>query len=296
MLFFSGNSNIPLAKKIASEFNSSLSELEITLFPDNENRVRVVNSVLDEDTVVVQSTGIFPNLYYMELFFIIDSLKRSGAKTITLIIPYLGYQRQDHVFREGEGVSVEVIARILKNLGADRVISLDLHSIKIPELFEIPLQHLSAESIFASKINELNDEEITLVTPDMGGIRRIKQLSEMTNDSPYVSIEKDRDLYSGDVESTKINGRVGKTCIIFDDVISTGRTIVAAADLLKKNGAEKIIVMATHSILSDGAKDILEKSQVDKVYTTDTIDIPSNRLFPKLEILSVSSLISSSLK
>ena len=156
MLIFSGNSNLPLAKKVANSLGLGLGDLEIHTFPDNENRVRVIDGVLGEDVVLIQSTGILPNLYYIELFLIIDSLKRSGAKSIALVIPYLGYQRQDHIFREGEAVSLEVIIKILEELGVSSVISFDLHSIKIPQLFHVPVTHLSALPIFAERIKALS--------------------------------------------------------------------------------------------------------------------------------------------
>src|SRR3989344_9577173 len=123
MLIFSGNSNLPLAKKVANSLGLGLGDLEIHTFPDNENRVRVIDGVLGEDVVLIQSTGILPNLYYIELFLIIDSLKRSGAKSIALVIPYLGYQRQDHIFRDGEAVSLEVIIKIIESLGVSKIIS-----------------------------------------------------------------------------------------------------------------------------------------------------------------------------
>src|SRR3972149_1690093 len=156
MLIFSGSSNKSLAQKIADHKGYDLGQIEIHTFPDNENRVRVISDVLDQDVVVVQSTGISPNLYYMELFFILDSLKRSGARSITLVMPYLGYQRQDHIFRLGEAVSLDVIIKILENLGITRIISFDFHSVKIPTLFSVPVTHLSALEVFAQEINKTN--------------------------------------------------------------------------------------------------------------------------------------------
>src|SRR3989338_8375658 len=135
MLIFSGSSNKNLAKKVAKQLRLSLSEIEIHTFPDKENRVRVIDKVLDQDVVVVQSTGVSPNRYYMELFFILDSLKRSGARSVTLVVPYLGYQRQDHIFRSGEAVSLEVIVNLIKTLKVDSVISFDLHSLRTQEFF-----------------------------------------------------------------------------------------------------------------------------------------------------------------
>lgn len=297
MLIFSGSSNTSLAKKIAMELGKNLSKLEIVTFPDKENRVRVIDKVLDQDVVVVQSTGVSPNRYYIELFFILDSLKRSGAKSITLVIPYLGYQRQDHIFRDGEAVSIEVIIKIIEGLGVNSVISFDLHSIKIPEFFSVPITQLSALPVFAKEVEKMKTNDLVLVSPDMGGIRRIKLLAEiLDNKVPCISIEKNRDLNTGEVESTKINGEVKKTAVIVDDVISTGKTLISAADLLKKKGVEEIYVMATHGIFAGDAPQDLENSIIKKVIVSDTIEVRSNRKFNKLKVISISPLISKTLK
>ena len=332
MLIFSGSSNKNLAKKVAKQLRLSLSEIEIHTFPDKENRVRVIDKVLDQDVVVVQSTGVSPNRYYMELFFILDSLKRSGARSVTLITPYLGYQRQDHIFRSGEAVSLEVIVNLIKTLRVDSVISFDLHSLRIEEFFKtkrIKLSHLSALSVFAEEIKKIargpvsqhggptsshaslvagarrgspalttpRYDDIVLVSPDMGGIRRIKLLAEiLDNKIPCISIEKKRDLNTGEVKSTKINGEVKKTAVIVDDVISTGKTLISAADLLKKNGAEEIYVMAAHGIFAGDAPKDLEESIIKKVIVSDTIEVRNNRRFNKLEVVSVSKLITEELR
>ena len=300
MLIFSGSSNISLAKKIAKGFNKNLSEIEIVTFPDKENRVRVIDKVLDQDVIVIQSTGVSPNRYYMELFFILDSLKRSGAKSVTLVLPYLGYQRQDHIFRSGEAVSLEVIVNLLKTLKVDSVISFDLHSLRIEEFFKtksIKLSHLSALNVFASEIKKMKGKDLVLVSPDMGGIRRIKLLSEILDGRlPYISIEKNRDLDSGEVESVKINGKVGKIAIIVDDVISTGKTLISAAQLLTKNGAQEIYVMATHGIFAGNGPEDLQKSIIKKVIVSDTIEVRANRRFKKLHVVSISPLILEALR
>src|SRR6266550_6910163 len=152
MKLFSGSSNIPLSEKIAEELKMKLSPIETMIFPDGERRVKLNVSVVEEDTVVIQSTNTPVDQNYIELFFIIDALKRNGAKSVTAVIPYLGYQRQDHVFRDGEVVSLDVMIRFLESLKVDKVISFDLHSIKIPELFHIPVVHLSALPLFSERI------------------------------------------------------------------------------------------------------------------------------------------------
>lgn len=298
MKIFSGTSNKPLAEKIAKNLGIALSELEVFVFPDGEKRIRILDRVLGEDVVVVQSTSIPTDENYMQLFFILDALKRSGTKSIAAVIPYFGYQRQDHMFREGEAVSVKVIARILESLGINKVIAVDLHSIKIVEAFNVLVSHLSALAVFAKAIKEKgwDEKSTTLVSPDMGGIRRIKILSEMLNNMPYAIIEKNRDLVTGAVTAQKITGQVGKVAIVVDDMISSGGTIALAGEILKKNGTEEIYVFATHPVFSDQAPKILQASGVERVYVTDTIFVPVEKRFPKLEILSVSEMIAEQLK
>lgn len=295
MKIFSGTSNKPLAQKVAKKLGLDLSPLEIHIFPDGEKRVRVLEKVVDKDCVVVQSTSPEPDKNYMELFFIVDALRRSGAKNIKAVIPYLGYQRQDHVFRDGEAVSLEVIATLLKWGGVGEVISFDLHSIKIPEIFKIKLTHLSALPLFANEIRKMGNDMV-LVSPDMGGIRRIKLLSEMLGNMDYAVIEKDRDLTTGKVQMRGIEGEVKENAVIVDDMISTGSTIVKAAEFLKNKGAKNIFVFATHAVFSDDSSEILSNSVLQKVYVTDTINIPEKKKFPKLEILSVAEIIAEQLK
>lgn len=298
MKIFSGSSNKPLAEKTAKELDVEVSLLEISVFPDRERRIRVVNSVVDEKTVVFQPTSTPPDQNYMELFFIADALKRSGASTVTAVIPYLGYERQDHVFRDGEAVSLEVIIKTLERIGVDKLVAFDLHSVKVPELFTIPVLHLSALDLFAQKIKELGlTKNSVLVSPDMGGIRRIKMLSESLGNMPYATVEKNRNLETGDISDSSMEGNVnGKTAIIVDDMISTGRTIVAAEKILLKNGVKKVLVFATHAVFSANATELLQNLKAEKVFVTDTIFIPKEKYFDKLEVISVSSIIAQGLR
>lgn len=298
MRIFSGSSNKPLAKKIAKNIGLKLCPLEISIFPDGERRIRVEESVLGEDTVVVESTNTPVDTNYMELFLIIDALKRSGAKSVKVLIPYLGYQRQDHVFRDGEAVALEVIAKILENIGATEFFSFDLHTPKIPEIFTIPAHNLSALSIFAEKIkNDFNHDDLVLVSPDMGGIRRIKEVSENLDNLPYATIEKNRDLSTGDINDSQLNGDVrGKVALMVDDIISTGTTLVDGANLLIEQGVTKVFAFATHAILAGKATDNLQHSQIERVFVSDTIDIPKEKHFPKLEVLSVAQVVAKTLK
>lgn len=297
MLIFSGLSNQPLALNIAKQLDRKLSPLEIFVFPDGEKRITIEEKVLGKTAVVILSTSEPVDANYMELFLLVDALKRSGAEFVKVLMPYMGYQRQDHIFRDGEGVSLEVIVDILQRIGVSEFFSFDLHSIKIPELFKIPAHNLSALPVFAKKIEkDFSKDGIVLVSPDMGGIRRIKKLSEMLNVS-YVTIVKDRDLNKGDIHDVQLNGEVkGKIALMVDDIISTGKTMVYGADLLLENGALSVFAFATHGVLSADASVILEKSKIEKVFVTDTIEIFKEKNFPKLEILSIATIAADILK
>jgi len=293
MKIFSGSANQPLASKIANQLNSSVSPSEIFIFPDGERRVQIQEKVVDQDVVIVQPTTPPTEIHYFELFFLADAAKRSGARSVTAVVPYLGYQRQDHVFREGEAVSLEVIVNTMQSVSIDKVISFDLHTVKIPEVFSIPMVHLSALPLFAEEIikHKWGGLDTVLVSPDMGGIRRIKMISEMLSGMPYATIEKNRDLATGSVEMAKITGEITHRVIIVDDMISSGGTIVKAAKALKEKGAKEVYVFVTHPVFASEAPKILQESEVDQVYVTDSVFVPKEKQFPKLEILSLSHLI-----
>src|SRR3989344_3206863 len=231
----------------------------------------------------------------MELFFLMDAVKRAGAKRVDLVIPYLSYQRQDHLFREGEAVSLDVIVKTLEVMDASKIITFDLHSIKIPEEFKIPITHLSALPLFSEEIKKIGVSNSVLVSPDKGGIRRIKLLSEMLGGLPFVSIEKNRDLATGEVVSTRIDGELSEKAFIVDDMISTGSTIQASIDLLLQEGAKEVYVMATHPVLSKDAQILLQKSKAKKIIVTNSLEVPEEKMFEKLKIISLAPLIAKEL-
>lgn len=298
MKIFSGSASKKLAEKIARKLNLELSPVEIFIFPDGEKRIRIKENVLGQDCVIVQSASIPPDENYMELFIMIDGLKRSGAKSIKSVIPYLGYQRQDHIFREGEAVSLEVIAEILTRVGMTELFSFDFHSPKIPDIFSVPVHQLSALPQFAEKISkEFKLDEIVLVSPDMGGVRRVKEVSEMLKNIPYAVVEKNRNLSTGEIRDSGLNGDVrGKVAVVIDDMISTGITMVDATNLLIENGATKVFAFATHAVLAREASKLLQKSAVERVVVSDTIDVPEYNKFPKLEIVSIADVAAKALR
>lgn len=304
MKIFSGTANPKLGKQLARQLKLSLFLPEKFIFPDGEERIRILEKVVDEEVVVVQSLCPPVNENLIELCFIVDALKRSGAKKILAVIPYLGYQRQNRVFRSGEAVSLVVVVKILESVGIDKILTFDLHSIKIPQFFKIPIIHLSALPLFAEKIKaeDLDKVDSFLASPDMGGIRRVQILSRLLNDLPWAAIEKERDLATGSLKVGKINlsSRLksikGKKAIIVDDMISGGGTIIKAAQLLKKEGAAQIFAFVTHPVFSQNGSALLQKAGIERIYVADTVFVPKKKQFPHLEILSVANLITEEIR
>lgn len=295
MVFFGDQQNLFLSNGLAADLKASINFPEITVFTDGERRIRLTEEVVDQDVVFVKTASETPSLdsYLIETAFLIDSIKRSGAKSVTGIIPYIPYSRADHVFRTGEAVPLEVVINLFEKSGLDKIVFVDPHTIKMPEMFSIDVVSLSALSLFAKKIKEIgfDKDSSVIVSPDMGGLRRMEQLSKMLDDMPFTSIEKERDYNNGSIKASAVHGDIKKTCFIIDDMISSGKTMVQAIEKLHEGGAERIIAFATHPILSGEASKILQESSVERVFVTDALPIPSDKKFEKLEILSLASLI-----
>lgn len=287
--------NRELSQQIADKLRADIFYPEITVFPDSEQRVRVDDKkVLGEKIYVVKSIDAPVDSSVLQLAFIVDALKRSGADKIIGIVPYIPYMRADHVFRSGESVPLELIIKSIEASGLHEIIIVDPHSIKIPEMFKIPVHNLSAIEMFATKIKmiEPNLEQITIVSPDMGGIRRLQMLEEALGGViNKVNINKDRDYSTGQVRVAEYEGEIFGACFIIDDIISTGKTIAQAVETLFYNGARDIYVFATHAVFSENATKLLAESKVKKIFVMDSIFIPSDKKFEKLEVLSIADLV-----
>jgi len=301
MKIFSGSANKPLAEKVAKELGNELFPVETHVFPDGEKRIRITENVVNQVTAIIQSAATPVDQNYMELFFIVDALKRNGAKKVIAVVPYFGYQRQDHVFRDGEAVSLEVVIKLLETVGVDHFVSFDLHSIKIPELFHIPVSHLSALPMFAAKIkeNKLNKQTTMLVSPDKGGLRGIKIFSKLLDNLPYIVLNKQRDTLTGSISYEEIEKKLvkgKKRAIILDDMISSGSTIIPVADMLTHHGIEEVDVFATHAVFSENAPYILQNSQLSAVYVSDTVKVSTAKRFEKLYVVSIAKEIANQLR
>ena len=220
MIFFGDQNSKDLSESIGKKLNVKVHYPDITVFPDGERRIHLLENIVDEHVVFLSTVGTSLDSYVLETSFIIDACKRSGATSVTGVIPYMPYSRADHVFRDGEAVPLEVVIHILESAGLSKILFVDPHTIKMPEMFQIEVKNLSALSLFAEKIRELgfDKENSVIVSPDMGGLRRMQQLSEMLDNLPFASVEKERDYETGEIASSGIHGEIKDTCFIVDDI------------------------------------------------------------------------------
>lgn len=299
-------SNKELSEGIALALGVKIFYPEVDVFPDSEQRVRINQKVVGKKIYLIKSITAPVDSAIMQITFLVDALKKNGADKVIGIIPYIPYMRADHMFRTGEAVPLEVIIKMIQDSGLDEIIIVDPHSIKIPELFSIPVKNLSALSLFAAKIKEIEPEHtnITIVSPDMGGIRRLKLLDEMLGGVNQVVINKERDYQTGAVKVDAFEGKIKGTCFIIDDIISTGKTIAQAVETLVKNGARsessgqagKVYVFGTHPVFVENAQELLQSSKSQKIFVTDSIPVPSEKQFEKLEVLSIAEIICASIR
>ena len=291
------NSNINLAEAITKKLKKPLCKSTITRFSDMEIFVEIFENVRGEDVFVIQSTSYPANDNLMELLITIDALKRGSAKRITAVIPYFGYARQDRKTGPRTPITAKLVSNLITNAGADRVLTLDLHAGQIQGFFDIPVDNLFSTPIFARHIKKkIKLNNLICVAPDVGGVERTRALSRRLNSS--IAIIDKRRPAPGKSEVMNIVGSVkNKNCIIVDDIIDSGGTIVNAVHALKNKGAKDVYVYITHAVLSGEAVKKIEKSQIKKLITTDTID-NSKKIgkSKKIEIISLAPMISEAMK
>lgn len=287
---FAGSSDHGLAEGIAKHLGTKLGIAELGRFADNDTRINILESVRECDVFVVQSTCNPANERIMELLIFIDALKRASAKRINAVIPWYGYARQDHKSAPREPVSAKLIANLLTTAGADRVVSIDLHSGAIQGFFDIPVDNLTALAILCDRVKELGlHKNSVVVAPDAGGVKRAKKFADALK-TGLAFINKFRPEPNVAVAMSLVGEVKGKDAIIIDDMVDTAGSVCAAADALKKNGARGIYVCTTHAPLSGPAIERIEKSNISKVFVTDTIPQKGNGC-SKIEVLSVAPLL-----
>jgi ribose-phosphate pyrophosphokinase len=293
LVILSGRSHPELAEAVAKELDTSLLPVDARTFASGEIYTRMEESVRGCDVFVIQSYSGPVNEWLIEQLIMIDTLKRASAKRITAVVPYYPYSRQDKKSRGRDPISARLVADLFKTAGADRIISVDLHAAQIQGFFDGPLDQLFAMPVLIDHIQRTVDRSnLIVVSPDMGRVR-VADIWSDTLDVPLAIIHKRRDpAVPNQVTVHEIVGDVaGKMCLLVDDMIDTGGTIVKGAEALKAAGATGVIVAATHAIFSHPAVERLASPAIDRVIVTDTLPLPPEKRFAKLEVLSMAPTI-----
>lgn len=284
-----------MARKIAEKLNTTLGDIEVTKFSDGETSVHIGETVRGRDLFIIQSTSNPVNDNLMELLIMIDAAKRASAGRITAVIPYFGYARQDRKARSRDPITAKLVADLIESAGADRILTMDLHAAQIQGFFDIPLDHLlggpTLYNYFASKV----DDNFIVVSPDIGSVSRARNVAARLNCSMAI-IDKRRPK-ANVMEVMNIIGSVeGKKCLLVDDMIDTGGTIVQGAQALVDAGATEIYACCTHSVLSGPAIERLGKSPIKELVMLDTIQLPADKMLPKFKILSTADIFAAAIE
>src|SRR3954470_10277744 len=292
MKLVTGNSNRALAESIATYLELPLTDCTVRRFNDNEIFVEIHENVRGEDTFIIQSTSYPTNDHLMELLIITDALRRASARRITAVIPYFGYARQDRKPAARTPISAKLVANLIAHAGVDRVLTLDLHAGQIQGFFDIPTDNLFAAPTLARDIKEhLDGGNRMVVSPDVGGVVRARALAKRI-DAPLAIVDKRRER-PGESEVMNIIGDVsGRSCILMDDIVDSGGTLVNAADALLANGAKEVYAYITHGVLSGGAVSRITNSKLKELVITDSIQ-PTEAVTnaKNIRVLSIASLI-----
>ena len=296
MMLFALNSNLPLAQKIADRVGIPLSESSVQRFSDGEIQINIDESVRGKDVYLIQSTSVPVNDNLMELLIMIDAVHRASAQTINIVIPYYGYARQDRKTRPREPITAKLVADMLQEAGATRLLSLDLHAPQIQGFFDIPVDNLMGAPLLADYFLRNNlEKDAVVVSPDHGGVTRARKLAEFLGTS--IAIVDKRRPRANVAEVMNIIGDVkGKRAIIIDDMIDTAGTITLAAQALIDAGATEVYASATHAVLSGPAIKRLNDSPIKSLVLTDSINQPAEKKLDKTSLVSVGPLIGDAIK
>ena len=290
MLVFSGNSNRKLADEICDNLRISLGNSVVGRFSEGEIKVKINEDVRGRDVFIIQSICPPVNDNLMELLILIDALKRSSAWRITAVVPYYGYARQDRKDQPRVPITAKLVANLLTAAGANRVLTIDLHAGQIQGFFDIPLDHLFAINVFADYFAKRRVKNLVVVSPDVGGIKMARAYAKRLKAG--LAVVDKRRVNDEKTEVMFIMGEVkGKNCLIVDDIVATAGSLVEAAQALRNNGAGNIFAAITHPILSGPAVDRVKKSKIEKLMVANTIPVSKDKNIPKIEVLSIASLL-----
>ena len=294
MKLFSGNSNLPLARSIAASIGIELGKATVSAFPDGETFVKIEENVRGEDVFLMQSTSPPTNHHLMEMFIMIDALRRASASRITAVLPFYGYARQDRKDQPRVPITAKLVANLLVAAGANRVLTMDLHAQQIQGFFDIPVDHLYAAPVMYEYLKSKKLTDLVVVSPDIGGLKMAHAYSQVLDVG--LAIVAKRRKNATEVESVAVIGEIrGKNVLMVDDLTETAGTLTNASALLRKRGAKKIFACVSHAILNDLGIERLRKSRIDELITTDTVLRPVIDGV-KITTLSVAGLLGEAIK
>lgn len=304
---FSGTGNQPLTEKVVKLLGIPLSSAEIVRFDNSEIRVRIEESVKNDVCVVIQPTANPTNDNCMELFFFCDALRRQEARKVIGVIPYFGYARQDIQHRQGECISANVMIRFLESIGFYKIYTFDLHDEATEGVFSIPFKNLSALPLLADEVKSylnmdvVSPDTVRVISPDQGGIERARRFGEHLYGNEHFSIdviEKKRDQNAiHQAKALNLFGDVkGKTAILVDDIITSGRTLISAAELCISQGATRVLAAVVHHEFSEDSIEKIKASQIEKFFSSDSILLPTDTHFDKFSEISIASTLAEELK
>lgn len=288
----SGTVNLDLSQEVAQFLGVSLTPVLCKRFADGEIYVQIQESIRGCDIFLIQPTCGPVNDYLMELLILIDACRRASARQITAVLPYYGYARADRKTAGRESITAKLVANLITEAGADRVLALDLHSAQVQGFFDVPLDHLHGAPILVDYFREKQLQDVVVVSPDIGGVARARAFAKKLNDSPLAIVDKRRPAHNQAEVMNVIGDLQGKTAILVDDMIDTAGTITEAAKILLNEGASQVYACATHALFSPPAIERLLASGLEEVVVTNTIPIPKEKRFPQLKVLSVANLLS----
>lgn len=293
-LLFSGKANRGLAEKIAEYMEVPLGDVEIKYFSDEEIWVKYKENVRGADVFIIQPTNS-PARNILELLIMLDAARRASAERITAVIPYFGYARQDRKDQPRVSITAKLISNLIVTAGADRILTMDLHAPQIQGFFDIQLDHLYSSTVFADHFKERNIPDLTVVSPDIGGITLARAYAKRLH-APLAIIDKRRPKHN-EAEIMNIIGKVkDRNILIIDDIVDTAGTLCNAADALKENGAKEIYVACTHPILSGQAIERISSAPITGIKVTDTIELSKEKRIDKIDVISASQLFGEAIK
>jgi ribose-phosphate pyrophosphokinase len=299
ILVFAGNANRPLALAICRELNAPLGKALVGKFSDGEAQVEIEENVRRQDVFVIQPTCAPTADNFMELLVLIDALKRASAATVTAVVPYFGYARQDRRQRSARvPITAKVAAKMISTVGTDRVLTVDLHADQIQGFFDIPLDNVYASPVLLADIwRYQGTSDLLVVSPDVGGVVRARAIAKRLDDADLAIIDKRRSRANEATVMNIIGDVQGKVCVLVDDIVDTAGTLCAAAAALKYNGARRVVAYCTHPVLSGPAISNLAGSQLDELIVTDTIPLSeAARGCGKIRQLSVAELLAETIR